>query len=439
MMNDTVREELESKIVKPPSGPLKRTEKTAFEPVLPWTPQPVKVATTTTPNVPEVTAVTTETLVKNSPVEPAPLPLKPRPITAQLSRKETNPTLVDFMPANPTVPDWRLKLQNSIRKRNGAPTQEHNSPQVAAAPLANSVPAITQRVSAQISEPARQNEKLANAMKRIEASRKVYGSGAAVGMAAAASARAKQSPPPIRSFPFDVVERTQAAGVDAMPAKPITEAPKPKLVSPLRIEKKKFDTNKLPPIPEPETALPDAIANDSLKIEVETELKTKLSFDRISFRNAKELFDFEEVESNSLEDIDDLAPFSMRFGAAVFDLIIGGFAAAILLSPFLVTGTSFATTSGVFAILGAAIAVMFVYFTATIAFVGRTFGMKLFAIEIIDAEANELPSLHQAAVNSAVYILSLLLLGVGFVPLFFNEERRAMHDILAGTLLIREY
>ena len=82
---------------------------------------------------------------------------------------------------------------------------------------------------------------------------------------------------------------------------------------------------------------------------------------------------------------------------------------------------------------------MFVYFTATIAFVGRTFGMKLFAIEIIDAEANELPSLHQAAVNSAVYILSLLLLGIGFVPLFFNEERRAMHDIVAGTLLIREY
>ena len=88
-------------------------------------------------------------------------------------------------------------------------------------------------------------------MKRIEASRKVYGSGAAVGMAAAATAKAKKSSPPIRSFPFDVVERTQAASANSMPAKPIVEAPKPKLVSPLRIEKKKFDTNKLPPIPEP--------------------------------------------------------------------------------------------------------------------------------------------------------------------------------------------
>ena len=438
MMHDTVREELESKIVKPPSGPLKRPEKMSFEPVLPWTPQPVKVAAKTPPTVPEVLPVNSEEPVKPSPVEPPPVPTKPRPITAQLSRKDTNPTLMDFMPANPTVPDWRLKLQNSIRKRNGVPTQDHNSPQVAAAPLVSSAPVIAHRVPAQISEPPRQNEKLANAMKRIEASKKVYGSGAAVGMAAAATARAKR-PIPNRSFPFDVVERTTTKTAPQNPARPMAEPTKPKLVSPLRIEKKKFDTNKLPPIPEPETPLPDAITNDSQEIEVETELKTKLNFDRLSFRNATEPVDFEEIEPSAIEDIDDLAPFSMRFGAAVFDLIIGGFAAAILLSPFLVTGTPLASASGVFAVIGAAIAVMFVYFTATIAFVGRTFGMKLFAIEIIDAEANELPSLHQAAVNSAVYILSLLLLGIGFVPLFFNEERRAMHDIVAGTLLIREY
>jgi len=437
MMHDTVREELESKIVKPPSGPLKRPEKMSFEPVLPWTPQPVKVAAKTPPTVPEVLPVNSEEPVKPSPVEPPPVPTKPRPITAQLSRKDTNPTLMDFMPANPTVPDWRLKLQNSIRKRNAVSTQDVETPQIAERLTVNSTKPA-QQVLPQRSEPILQNEKLANAMKRIEASKKVYGSGAAVGMAAAATARAKR-PIPNRSFPFDVVERTTTKTAPQNPARPMAEPTKPKLVSPLRIEKKKFDTNKRPPIPEPETPLPDAITNDSQEIEVETELKTKLNFDRLSFRNATEPVDFEEIEPSAIEDIDDLAPFSMRFGAAVFDLIIGGFAAAILLSPFLVTGTPLASASGVFAVIGAAIAVMFVYFTATIAFVGRTFGMKLFAIEIIDAEANELPSLHQAAGNSAVYILSLLLLGIGFVPLFFNEERRAMHDIVAGTLLIREY
>jgi uncharacterized RDD family membrane protein YckC len=129
----------------------------------------------------------------------------------------------------------------------------------------------------------------------------------------------------------------------------------------------------------------------------------------------------------------------MRFGAAVFDLIIGGFAAAIILSPFLVSSASLASLSGFLAIGGAILVVMFIYQTATMAFIGRTFGMKLFSLEIIDAEMNELPTLHQSAVNSAVYLLSLLLLGIGFLPAFFNEERRTLHDMLSGTLLIREY
>ena len=193
MMHDTVREELESKIVKPPSGPLKRPEKMSFEPVLPWTPQPVKVAAKTPPTVPEVLPVNSEEPVKPSPVEPPPVPTKPRPITAQLSRKDTNPTLMDFMPANPTVPDWRLKLQNSIRKRNAVSTQDVETPQIAERLTVNSTKPA-QQVLPQRSEPILQNEKLANAMKRIEASKKVYGSGAAVGMAAAATARAKKSP-----------------------------------------------------------------------------------------------------------------------------------------------------------------------------------------------------------------------------------------------------
>ena len=129
----------------------------------------------------------------------------------------------------------------------------------------------------------------------------------------------------------------------------------------------------------------------------------------------------------------------MRFGSAVFDLIIGGFAAGIILTPFLVSNTNIASVSGGFAVAGVVVFVMFLYQTISIAFMGRTIGMKLFSIEIIDAEANELPSLHQSAVHSAVYLLSLLFFGLGFVPAFFNEERRAMHDLVSGTILIREY
>src|SRR6476619_2569226 len=42
MVNDTVREELETKIVRPPAT-VQRSEIPKFEPVLPWSPEPVKI------------------------------------------------------------------------------------------------------------------------------------------------------------------------------------------------------------------------------------------------------------------------------------------------------------------------------------------------------------------------------------------------------------
>jgi uncharacterized RDD family membrane protein YckC len=304
-------------------------------------------------------------------------------------------------------------------------------------PVTPATPAVAASHTPQLAAPVVQNEKLANAIKRIEASKRAFGSGASVGIAAAAQARARKPAPAQKSFPFDVVERKPQTGVAVTPFVPAVDVPKPKLISPLPVEKKKFDTNKLPPIPEPETPLP-LEEGDDFASDAATEVRTKINFERLRFWNPDAREATQDNEPDHSDEIDDLAPFSMRFGAAVFDLIIGSFAAGIFLSPLLLWG-SLSTTAGLFVIFGGWLFVMFAYFTGSIAIMGRTFGMKLFAIEMIDAEENELPTFHQAAVNSAAYLLSLMLLGLGFVPAFFNEERRAMHDLLAGTLLIREY
>jgi DNA-directed RNA polymerase II subunit RPB1 len=489
MVNDTVREELETKIVRPPAT-VQRSEIPKFEPILPWAPEPVRIETKSVINEPlpvnaelkfafeEPKPIKLETMpvlsqpkpivaeskpvlsepkpvvIESKPVlsepkpikfeskpviesksvqvEPTPEPAKPKVVTNKL-RKETNPTLVGFQPANPAVPDWRLQLQNSIRKRNGEPTKVSTASQ----PVVVSAPVAAQP-KAPAPSPVQEfvrNEKLANAMKRIEASKRNFGSGAAIGAAVAARAKAKKPVPASR--PFEVIETTAPSLPRPAPPMAATPPPKPQLVPPIRLEKKKFDTNKLPPIPEPEAPL--TLGEEELPAAARTEVRTHVSSDRLNFKAVIETIADETARTEEFEEIDDLAPLSMRFGAAVFDLIISGFAAAILLSPLMLTGTPFDGFAGGFAIFGAAVAVMFIYFTATIAFMGRTFGMRLFSIEIIDAEANELPTLHQAAVNSAVYILSLLFFGLGFVPAFFNEERRAMHDLVAGTLLIREY
>jgi uncharacterized RDD family membrane protein YckC len=422
MMHDTVREELETKVGKLPAEaaaarPAQRSSQVEFKPAA------IEIRNSE-PVVAQAAA----------PV-PTPPAVRPKAITAELKKKETSPTLVDFQHKSPAVPDWRLQLQNSIRKRStsgpsstdpGLPTAQPAGGAVAAA---TAIPASASRATEV------RNEKVANALKRIEESRRVY---SAHGMAVSAARQASPKPTPVnRSFPFDVVERAPALPKHELSKTPAVENARPKLVSSLRIEKKKFDTNKLPPIPEPDAPLPAEIQPRSPSPVKNVE--PPVHFDRLSIRNELERVETTESSEPEYDEIDDLAPLSMRFGAAVFDLIIGGFAAGIILSPFLVSNADLTSVSGFLAIGGAVLLVMFIYQTATTAFIGRTFGMKLFSLEIVDAEKNESPTLHQAAVNSAVYLLSLLLCGIGFLPAFFNEERRTVHDILSGTLLIREY
>src|SRR5204863_515828 len=93
-----------------------------------------------------------------------------------------------------------------------------------------------------------------------------------------------------------------------------------------------------------------------------------------------------------------LAPFSMRFGAGLFDLIIAGFVSMLVLSPLAFSAANWWTISGVVMALGTFAVVTFVYMTACLGFFGKTMGMRLFSLELVDAVENEYPTLRQAAV-----------------------------------------
>jgi uncharacterized RDD family membrane protein YckC len=77
--------------------------------------------------------------------------------------------------------------------------------------------------------------------------------------------------------------------------------------------------------------------------------------------------------------------------------------------------------------------------TLCLGFFGKTMGMRLFSLELVDAVENEYPTLKQAAINSSVFLVSLVFGGAGFLTSLFNEERRALHDLLSGTILVREF
>lgn len=432
MMNDTVREELETKVARtsgslsdpnaPPLVPVRLELKDDFEPV-PQMPQPAKPIVT-----------------------PAPQPAPARSFTSQLPRK-TSPTLVDFQPKSPTVPDWRLQLQNAVRQRaNGSANT--SAPIDAVAPAVQRA-APTHGATALKSEPVapppppvtHSNDKVAAALKRIEASRKAF-----LPEERSAPAAAAAAPVPARNYPFNVVSRSaEIAPKPAIPAATAatpTATPKPKLVSSLRIEKKAYDTNKLPPIPKP--------AKLSTSFGVEPKRSEALETTRpvIDAHDALPLIEdihettIEEpahvTSSYELEEIDDLPSFSSRFAAGLFDLILSGAATLVILSPFMVGGGSWLSLSGALAFAATISLFLFLYLTASLAVWGKTFGMRIFSMELIDIEANAYPTVHQAAVSSAVYVLSMAFGGAGFLTMPFNEEKRAVHDIVSGTLLVRE-
>ena len=371
-----------------------------------------------------------------------PKPEFPRPspplrnITTAISGARTSPTLVEFQNRNAAVPDWRLQLQNSVRQRREPSATDRGDAVAQTRLVTNGANALKAEIAPEpevATAPSHANPTVANALRRINESRKTF----------LPEHKKKPNPTPkttaAKNYPFNVVTRNAPPVPPRRPSvEPravIVETPKPKLVPTFKIEKK-YDTNKLPRIVK-EPASVKAPSEPLPPIEKpQTPISHKLP--EISVHITKTEAPKPNVVTEN-EVIEDLAPVAMRFNASLFDLIIGGFSSFVLLSPLVIWGGNWFSWSGVAAFGAVWATVMFLYLTIAIGMYGRTLGMRMFGLELIDAEENDYPTFHQAAVHSAVYLLTLPLLGVGLVPIVFNEEQRAAHDLAAGTIIVTEF
>ncbi|MDI1242802.1 MAG: RDD family protein [bacterium] len=431
MVQDSVREELATKIGRA-SKPLE------FKLVE----QVEKVITTSAPDVvayaePElVRAVPNPPIVERPQAAQVERAVRPRGDQTERISRHTSPTLVGFQNPKSDVPDWRLQLQNSIRQRKAEPITEQQPliPGLHTHLVTNGATALKARyIPEPEQEPARSaNPRLENAMKRIEDSRRKFSNSPKLAETTPAAST--------KNYPFNVVESSSMQAASAESAKPATvnAIPRPRLVSKTNVTPRKgLDTNKLPAIAEVSSA---PILSAPPIVERMDTPAPELEPIRIEIVGV-EIAPVEvqaPVLEPEVEEVDDLAPLSTRLTAGLFDVIIAGFGTAILMSPLFVRGGEWLSTSGIIAIAAAFGIMLFTYLTVGIGLRGRTLGMKIFSLEVIDIEANEYPTFHQSAVRSAVFILGLPLLGIGFLPAFFNDERRAAHDLVSGTILVRE-
>ncbi len=417
MINDSVREELVKKISVAAKRSLNPEKKINTMPNK--TPEPVK------------------NIASPKPVATAPKPTKSDLSVKDLSAKPTNPTLIEFHSKNAAVPEWRLQLQNAVRQRQElARPQTDEEENFSAAPRTRLVTSGANALKTETVEKPQQilhdNPDVARALQRIRDSRQKF----LVKEEQQPQRKPSVSAPKAnKNYPFYIAGKTDDTNVKPAEANPsITSFAKPKLASSLRTEKEKLDTNKLPPLPKPaeiSTSF-ETRAIVSVKVEAKIEETPKTE---IKLLKSEEIIEREETE---IEEFDDCPTFAMRFNAGLFDLIIGSFSSLLLLSPFMLLGGDWVSMAGLFAFVATCAIVMFIYLTTTIGLYGKTFGMRLFSLEIVDLEGEDYPTFHQAAVSSSVYLLSLALGGIGFLTLLFNEDRRAVHDLVSGTIVIKE-
>lgn len=443
MINDSVREELISKVtplIRPFAKPIPKPEN-----VEPASESPVQNISNSNlfvqiENV-ELT-IKPEIKTEMSKVEA----VKENSETNELNIKHTNPTLVEFHNKNAKLPEWRLELQNAVNRRNNK-IQANSIKQSAQSNLEVADLSVSRRRSTATSganalkvdeAPEAEiknvsNPKLAAALKRIEKSRKQF--------------LESEKPAPLT---FENKEKRNNS-VLYFTAKPNDHLPKSnfsnnsvsfetkiKTVHSLKTNGDKFDTNKLPPLPKPAKISSSFNQRPVVSEVIETNFVQKVAENQELVE--QETIEIPEViEQIELQEIDDCAPFAMRFNAGLFDLIIGSFASLLLLTPFMAMGGEWFSLAGFLAFLATTSLVMFIYLTTATGIYGRTFGMKLFSLEVVDIEGEEYPTLHQAAVSSSVYLVSLALGGIGFLTLLFNEEKRAAHDLASGTIVVKEF
>ena len=135
---------------------------------------------------------------------------------------------------------------------------------------------------------------------------------------------------------------------------------------------------------------------------------------------------------------DDSAPIVPRLTAGLLDLLIVAFLSSPFAAVIELTNGDWGDGRVVASMCGIVLVSMFLYLTVSTALAGRTFAMSIFRLQTVDAETALAPRLGQCVRRTLVYMLSLATFGLGIIYALFDAERRAAHDHLSGTVVVRE-
>jgi len=134
------------------------------------------------------------------------------------------------------------------------------------------------------------------------------------------------------------------------------------------------------------------------------------------------------------------AGFASRFIAFLFDGVISiaifeltlaasSFAASVL------TGQSIHWNRGNTWVVVAFFAWEFFYFAIFWTGSGKTPGMVLLGVQVVGQDGSRAGT-KRGLVRTLAFPLSFILLGLGFISILFEHDRRALHDLIADTAVV---
>ncbi len=131
-----------------------------------------------------------------------------------------------------------------------------------------------------------------------------------------------------------------------------------------------------------------------------------------------------------------LAAFAADVGASwgVYTLGVALVNAAIKL----VSGHSYNVANHQTAAFISLAAWYFVYYTYQWAVSGKTLGMAVLGLQVVNRQGGPISG-RQAVLRTLGLGLTLLTLGIGFLGIVFQRERRALDDFIAGTAVVYDW
>jgi uncharacterized RDD family membrane protein YckC len=131
-----------------------------------------------------------------------------------------------------------------------------------------------------------------------------------------------------------------------------------------------------------------------------------------------------------------LVAFAADVGAAWGIYLLG--TALVNFAVRLVSGHSYTLTNHRITAVVVLSVWAFIYFSYQWAVSGKTLGMAIFGIQVVTAEGRPINP-RQAVLRTLGLALTLLTLGIGFLGIVYQRERRALDDFVAGTAVVYDW